>query len=110
MPPKRRSKRSRSPNVYVQAQREQEELANQVAAESGVDDGDGGGNGQTASGTAQATGSGRRRGAGRSRVGRMTQTTRSDVYAATIPSELRKMGVLAGGVVVALVVFSVLLG
>jgi hypothetical protein len=40
---------------------------------------------------------------------RRTQRTRSEVYARTFPLEIRKMGFLAAGIVVALTVFTIVL-
>ena len=40
---------------------------------------------------------------------RRTQRTRSEVYARTFPREIRKMGILAAGIVVALTVFTIVL-
>ena len=40
---------------------------------------------------------------------RRTQRTRSEVYARTFPLEIRKMGVISAGVVIALAVFTVVL-
>lgn len=40
---------------------------------------------------------------------RRTQRTRSEVYARTFPREIRKMGILAVGIVVALTVFTIVL-
>ena len=40
---------------------------------------------------------------------RRTQRTRSEVYARTFPREIRKMAILAGGIVVALAVFTFVL-
>lgn len=40
---------------------------------------------------------------------RRTQRTRSEVYARTFPREIRKMGILAAGIVVALAVFTIVL-
>ena len=40
---------------------------------------------------------------------RPTQRTRSEVYARTFPHEIRKMGILAAGIVVALTVFTIVL-
>ena len=43
------------------------------------------------------------------RAPRRTQRTRSEVYARTFPLEIRKMGILAAGIVVALTVFTLVL-
>ena len=104
MPPKRRRNRNRkAPNVFVQEQRERDEIeAARVSVEASAD-------AQVAAPDTAAVVDPVAR-AARPRASRMTQTTRSDVYAVTIPSELRKMGVLAAGVVVVLVVFSFVLG
>lgn len=40
---------------------------------------------------------------------RRQQRTRSEVYARTFPREIRKMGILAAGIVVALTVFTIVL-
>ncbi len=40
---------------------------------------------------------------------RRTQRTRSEVYARTFPREIRKMGILAAGIVIALTVFTIVL-
>ncbi|MCY4475797.1 MAG: hypothetical protein OXC83_10250 [Chloroflexi bacterium] len=40
---------------------------------------------------------------------RRTQRTRSEVYARTFPLEIRKMGIIATGIVVALAVFTIAL-
>ncbi len=40
---------------------------------------------------------------------RRTQRTRSEVYARTFPLEIRKMGILAVGIAIALTVFTVVL-
>ena len=40
---------------------------------------------------------------------RRTQRTRSEVYARTFPLEIRKMGIIATGIIVALAVFTVVL-
>ena len=105
MPTKKRRNRNRkAPNVYVQAQREREELeqpSHDVATSSDEP------------GTAASVAATEPRvttKASRPRASRLTQTTRSDVYAVSIPNEMKKMGILTAGVVVALVVFSVLLG
>lgn len=104
MPPKKRRNRSRkAPNVYVQAQREREEIEQRttdVPAESNPD----------AVPTVATSPRGSATVSERPRTSRLTQTTRSDVYAASIPNEIRKMGILTAGVLAALVVFSVILG
>ena len=41
--------------------------------------------------------------------GRRQQRTRSEVYARTFPREIRKMGILAAGIVVALTIFTIVL-
>ena len=99
---KRRNKSRKLPNVYVQAQREREELENAVAtADTSADVAT-----ELPSETTRRTSAH----AARPRASRVTQTTRSDVYAVSIPNEMRKMGILAAGLVAALVVFSVVLG
>lgn len=103
MPTKnKRNKSRKTPNVYVQAQRERDELETRLPAADA--DGD-----VTASPTPENA-RGATEAAARPRASRLTQTTRSDVYAVSIPNEMRKMGILAAGLVVALVVFSVALG
>ena len=99
---KRRNKSRKAPNVYVQAQREREELEEAVAtAETSTD---------VSSGPTSETRVRTPDRGSQPRASRLTQTTRSDVYAVSIPNEMRKMGILAAGLVAALVVFSFVLG
>lgn len=102
MPPRNRNRRrgGRRPNVFVQS--EQPTDRRQTADE---------GQNQTATpepspilaATSAAVTSQQPSGA------RRTQRTRSEVYARTFPLEIRKMGILAAGIVVALTVFTIVL-
>ena len=100
---KRRNRNRKAPNVYVQAQREREELERPDPVSATLVD-------QPGTESTAATASPVSTKTSRPRASRLTQTTRSDVYAVSIPNEIRKMGILTAGVVVALVVFSILLG
>ena len=99
---KRRNRSRKSPNVYVQAQREREELEQAVATTEASTD--------AAAGPSSGIRSRTPDQGSQPRASRLTQTTRSDVYAVSIPNEMRKMGILAVGLVAALVVFSFVLG
>ena len=99
---KKRNRSRRTPNVYVQPQREHDDLMPPVAMAEAVADVSEGSSSDAPRPAPDAN--------VRPRASRVTQTTRSDVYAVSIPNEMRKMGVLAAGLVVALVVFSVVLG
>ena len=99
---KRRNRSRKAPNVYVQAQREREEIEQRTADAAIRPD--------QASDDSSASATPTVATYERPRASRLTQTTRSDVYAASIPNEIRKMGILTAGVFAALVVFSVLLG
>ena len=100
MPPRNRRRSVRRPNVFVQTERptgrrqdpEEEQGSSAVAEPSPV---------LAATSAAVA----RQRPAG----ARRTQRTRSEVYARTFPREIRKMGILAAGIVVALTVFTIIL-
>ncbi len=102
MPPRNRNRRrsGRRPNVFVQTEqpsgRQQaadEEQAEVVASEPSP----------ILAATSAAVARQRPTGA------RRTQRTRSEVYARTFPREIRKMGILAVGIVIALTVFTVVL-
>ena len=102
MPPRNRNRRrsDRRPNVFVQSEQptgrsrpsDETESENAVVEPSPV-----------LAATASAVASQRPAGA------RRTQRTRSEVYARTFPREIRKMGILAAGIVVALTVFTIVL-
>lgn len=102
MPPRNRNRRrsGRRPNVFVQSeqptgrsQSDQESEVKSVAAEPSP----------ILATTASAVASQHPASA------RRTQRTRSEVYARTFPREIRKMGILAAGIVVALTVFTIVL-
>ncbi|MXX94020.1 MAG: hypothetical protein F4Y63_11380 [Chloroflexi bacterium] len=103
MPPRNRNRRrsGRRPNVFVQTERpsgqsqtnDEPEAENAAIVEPSP----------VLAATASAVASQRPAGA------RRTQRTRSEVYARTFPREIRKMGILAAGIVVALTVFTIVL-
>ena len=103
MPPRNRNRRrsGRRPNVFVQTERpsgrsqtsDQPEAENTNAVEPSP----------VLASTSAAVARQRPAGA------RRTQRTRSEVYARTFPREIRKMGILAAGIVVALTVFTIVL-
>lgn len=99
---KRRNRSRKAPNVYVQAQRENEEIEQQPVAAADQSHQNPNATSTPARDSAPSY--------ARPRASRMTQTTRSDVYAASIPNEIRKMSYITAGVLAALVVFSVILG
>ena len=102
MPPRNRNRRrsERRPNVFVQSEQPtgrrqssaETEPENTAAAPSPV-------LAATSAAVARQHPAGARR----------TQRTRSEVYARTFPREIRKMGILAAGIVVALTVFTIVL-
>ena len=101
MPPRNRNRRrsGRRPNVFVQTERpagrpeNADDEANAPVAEPSP----------VLAATSAAVARQRPAGA------RRTQRTRSEVYARTFPREIRKMGILAVGIVVALTVFTIVL-
>ena len=103
MPPRNRNRRrsGRRPNVFVQTERpsgqsqtnDEPEAKNAAIVEPSP----------VLAATASAVASQRPAGA------RRTQRTRSEVYARTFPREIRKIGILAAGIVVALTVFTIVL-
>ncbi len=103
MPPRNRNRRrsGRRPNVFVQTERpagrrqtsDEPEAENEAAIEPSP----------VLAATSAAV-------ARQHPIGtRRTQRTRSEVYARTFPREIRKMGILAAGIVVALAVFTIVL-
>ena len=101
--PRQRNRRQRRTNVFVQqnAPRGQEELEDEIPGDVGEEDADSG----SGSG-AVSTGRARRMRA--QRVARQARV-RSEVFTRSIGKELRKLGVLSGGIVVILVVLSFVL-
>ncbi len=103
MPPRNRNRRrsGRRPNVFVQSEQptgrsqsdDQPEAENAAVVEPSP----------VLSATSAAVARQQPAGA------RRTQRTRSEVYARTFPREIRKMGILAAGIVVALTVFTIVL-
>ncbi len=100
MPPRNRNRRrgvGRRPNVFVQTERPSDRSDTSASSQSDADATPAVAQ-QTYVAPPQQRASGRR-----------TQRTRSEVYARTFPLEIRKMGIISVGVVVALVVFTIVL-
>ena len=108
--PRQRRRRDRRPNVFVQEEspRGREEIDEEAPVD---DDGDESssaatGSGGSAGGTAVSTGRSRRLRA--QRAARQARV-RSEVFTRSIGNELRKLGMLSGGIVVILVVLTIVL-
>lgn len=101
MPPRKRNQRrsGRRPNVFVQTERPtgRRESDDEAQAQAVVEPS------PVLAATSAVVDRQRPGGA------RRTQRTRSEVYARTFPREIRKMGILAAGIVVALTVFTIVL-
>ena len=99
MPPKnrnRRNKRDRRPNVFVQ---QSTPVAGSARSTGTV----------AASPAASPETTEQPDVPSATRAPRRIRRTRSEVYARTFPLEIRKMGIITGGVIVALAVFTVVL-
>ena len=104
--PRQRKRRDRRTNVFVQeaAPKGREEIEDDdVSSSADSADGD-----ESASGEGTAVATGRARKLRAQRVARQARV-RSEVYTRSIGSELRKLGVLSGGIVVILVVLAFVL-
>ena len=103
MPPRNRNRRrsGRRPNVFVQTEQPsgRAQPAEQDASDATPSIAAAPSPAISASDATQQT----------ARAPRRTQRTRSEVYARTFPREIRKMGILAAGIVVALTVFTLVL-
>ena len=103
MPPRNRNRRrtGRRPNVFVQTEQPtgRRETPDQTEAESASPPAAQQSQAATPAPVAQQS----------TRAPRRTQRTRSEVYARTFPIEIRKIGILAAGIVVALTVFTIVL-
>ncbi len=98
---KKNPRRDRRPNVFVQSERPAQVLQDDPESNNGE---------QAAQAVAPAPAISAVPDANRTRsTSRAQRRTRSEVYARSFPREIRKMGVLTGGMVIALVVLSFVL-